>query len=104
MKLLYFVNLVTINLHKSIRHIGRKIKSGNPLSRLGPFNIACKLYEQIKENSHDFWIFKLCGIYIYQYQCREKVLRDHILRAGRRRIIVENHQIPSNANLMSVRL
>lgn len=50
MKLLYFVNLVTINLHKSIRHIGRKIKSGNPLSRLGPFNIACKLYEQIKEN------------------------------------------------------
>lgn len=104
MKLLYFVNLVTINLHKSIRHIGRKIKSGNPLSRLGPFNIASKLYEQIKEDSHDFWIFKLCGIYIYQYQCREKVLRDHILRAGRRRIIIENHQIPSNANLMSVRL
>lgn len=68
MKLLHFVNLVTINLHKSIRHIGRKIKSGNPLSRLGPFNIACNLYEQIKENSHDFWIFKLCGIYIYQYQ------------------------------------
>lgn len=30
MKLLYFVNLVTINLHKSIRHIGGKIKSGNP--------------------------------------------------------------------------
>lgn len=67
MKLRYFVNLVTMNLHKSIRHIGRKIKSGNPLSRLGPFNIACKLYEQQSRSKKTRMMsgFSNCAEYIF---------------------------------------